>query len=147
MKKELLELDTKMQEEMEDDRDQDDSLQWMMWQALVNNKITSFYFPQNLDDSEMATDLWHSLMREHPPDLHTIVYKCKRYRKSWDVRPFFGYLLVPVFPKLEVLQLANLQCNDQDLHMIAEKLTKLRSVCFFKLNDCLKKCIMVQSSN
>jgi hypothetical protein len=128
MKKELLELDTKMQEEMEDDEDQDNFLQWMMWLLLVNKKITSFYFPPDFDDSDRAIDLWHCLMREHPPDLHTIVYKCKRFWKSLDVRPFFDCLIVPVFPKLEVLQLANLKCNDQDLHMIAEKLTKLRSV-------------------
>jgi hypothetical protein len=128
MKKELLDLDAKMQSEAEEENRDDFHLQFMMQLLLVNPKITSFHFPPglNLDSGDgVATNLWHSLLRERPSDLHTIVCKCDKY-KSWDVRPFFNSL-VPAFPKLEVLQVGNFKCTDQDLHIIAEKLTKLRS--------------------
>lgn len=129
MKNELIELDIKMQAKAHEDREnlEDDIvLQWTMVLMLLNEEMTSFQFPAdlNLDTGLSPSDLWQRLLAMQPHDLHTIVCKCKKY-KCWDVRPFFDSLL-PRFPNLEVLQLANFSCTDQDLHNIVERLTKLR---------------------
>jgi hypothetical protein len=135
MKKELLELDTKMQLEADKEDRSEFHLQIMML-LLMNKELTSFHFPLGLDSDteDCANRTWKTLLYRQPYDMHTIVCKCEKYRESWNVRPFFKSL-VPVFPKLEVLRLQNLKCSDQDLIKISKKLTKLRSVFFFKLEN------------
>jgi hypothetical protein len=127
--------DTKMQLEAEEEDRSEFHLQIMML-LLINKQLTSFHFPPGLysDMEDCANRIWKTLLYRQPSDIHTIVCMCEQYARSWNVRPFFKSL-VPVFPKLEVFQLQNLKCSDQDLIKISKKLPKLRSVPFFKLND------------
>jgi hypothetical protein len=155
MKKELMELQVEMQQESSKDRrnGEDPYLESKGLQLLMNKKITSFHFPPDLTGSGVtATKLWQSLVAEQPPDLHTIICNCTK-NKRWDVEPFFDSLL-PLFPNLEVLWLANFYCSDQELIKIADHLPKLRSVLFFilffqsqKLPKCVCQYINEKSAN
>jgi hypothetical protein len=124
MRKELFESDFNDKEE----NPEKTVLQCKVLQLLMNKDITIFNFPPGLnsDLQDSATELWQSILRERPLDLHTIICKCKEY-KRWDVRLFLHSLL-PLFPNLQVLRLENFSCNNQDLIRIASHLSKLRSV-------------------
>ena len=126
MKNELLELELKKQDEDEEKRKYD-VVQWQVLQLLLNQKITSFSFPRELDpeDQTAVTELWQSLVVERPPDLHTIITRYSFAPTKWNQRPFFNRLLL-AFPNLKVLQLIQFECNDTDLISIAEQLPKLR---------------------
>jgi hypothetical protein len=132
MKKELTDLEAKIEEQSNGTDFKNAKLQSEILQLLMNKKLTSFHFPRglNLLLLNSATKLWERLLVEQPPDLHTIVCKCTMLN-SLDIRPFFSSLL-SVFPKLEVLRLANFDCTNHDLIKIAHHLPKLRSVLDFK---------------
>lgn len=126
----MMELETKMQEEAEGHVNRENSdLQSGVLQMLLNDEITAVHFPPGLDSTSAAvvTELWKTLLKVQPPELHTIVCRFTEHivSKTWDMRPFFDNLL-PLFPNLEVLQLVNLDCTDQDLCNIVENLPKLR---------------------
>jgi hypothetical protein len=133
MKKELTELQTEMvNEEM-------DELEYIMFlppeaayrelkvlQLLLNQKITSFFFPTNIDISKVKiTALWQGLWEILSPNLHTFVWKSTF---SQDIRPYVNSLLmVPaIMPNLEVLRLHSFVCNSQHLNNVADHLPKLR---------------------
>jgi hypothetical protein len=138
MKKELIELEAKNQDE-DDASDlpmeskEDVVLQCKVLQLLLNKKITTFQFPPGLasDTQAAATALWKALVAEKPPDLHTIVRKrfhelqLDRKLTPWNAQPFF-FGMLEFFPNLQVLRLANLTCTNSHLKQIAEHLPKLR---------------------
>jgi hypothetical protein len=127
MKKELMELEAKMQSEATERQNlKGAELQCKMLQLLLNTDITSFNFPLGVDvyEEDAVGELWQGLLDIRPPNLHTIICKCSKV-ESWDVKSFFNSLL-PVLSNLEVLQLDNFLCKDQDLMDIANHLPKLR---------------------
>jgi hypothetical protein len=124
MKNELLELMAEKQEHFPFG----DAEDCLMLKLLLNQKITTFSFPSDLEleHEHLATELWQSLVAERPPDLDTIVSRhWVTDTVCWDRRPFFVSLL-PVFPNLQVLRLEKFECNDADLIKISLRLPKLR---------------------
>jgi hypothetical protein len=126
MKKELVEMEFKMQEKAEDEENiRFAELQCKMLQLLLNNKITTFHFPPGLnsDSQTAASALCQNIDAEQMPDLHTIIRKCL-FDRCWDVKSFFSTL--HKFPNLEVLQLARFECDNAELCSIADQLPNLR---------------------
>jgi hypothetical protein len=135
MKKELVELEAKNQDEDASDlfveSKEDVVLQCEVLQMLLNKKITTFQFPRGLtsDTQAAATALWKALLAEKPPDLHTIVRRTCRQLDGkstpWNALPFF-FGMLQLFPNLQVLRLANFKCTNWHLMRIAEHMPKLR---------------------
>jgi hypothetical protein len=140
LKTELVELEPVLQTEYvesdiepgEDFEYQDNiDQQCQILQLLLNQKMTSFHFPLGLmyaDHQCAISDLWHSLLREKPPNLTTIaIESCylDEWGTDWDIKAFATSML-PVFPKLEELRLDYFECDDVDLIKIAQHLPRLR---------------------
>lgn len=132
MRKELIELEALMQTEAEDqDEIYEDQVeqQCQVLKLLLNDKVTSFHFPSGLDLSKQtaASALWRRLVAERPPDLQTIVFRCRpdSYTPGWVIRPFFSNM-VTLFPQLQVLQLDTFTCHNSHLTKIADNFPQLR---------------------
>jgi hypothetical protein len=113
--------------------DEDVELQCQMLQLLLNKKLTTFHFPRGLssENQAAATELGQGLLAQRPPDLQSVVRKChENVVIPWDLDPFFDSML-PLFPKLQTLQLERFTCNDSHLGSIAAPLPKLRCVYSF----------------
>jgi hypothetical protein len=106
--------------------------QCQMLQLLLNQKMTSFHFPPRLRSVHQGavSDLWHSLLREKPPNLTTIVsnwnyIEIEEGEIDWDIEASVASIL-PVFPKLQVLKIAHFVCDDAELSRISLHLPCLR---------------------
>ena len=129
MKKELIELDAKMQENEEGATDSFE-LQCQVLGLLLNHKITTFHFPLELmrDENKSAgTALCQKLVALRPPGLHTIVGMSPSTfaEDSWNIRSLVNSL-VDVFPNIEVLRMDGCVWSDDDLRNVADHLPKLR---------------------
>lgn len=124
MRKELLELEAKMQSEATDEENyQDAELQCQLLQLLFNPEVTTISFPPGLNayNNSVAEELLRSLLDfQLLPNVHNLI--CNG---TWDRSPFLVSHL-PLFPNLKVLRLAQFECNDSDLCIIATNLPKLR---------------------
>lgn len=138
MKKELIELEAKNQETSllaaatPGEIEEDVVLQCQILQLLLNKKITTFHFPTglNLDSQANANALWQALVDEQPPDLHTIVKRCRDDGTTpWNMEAFLLSML-GIFPDLQVLRLEHFVCDDSHLCKIAEHQPKLRYFIF-----------------
>jgi hypothetical protein len=129
MKKQLVELDAKMQGNESGAKDSFE-VQCQVLALLLNHKITAFHFPQELMKKEnmaAATELCRSLIAQRPPDLHTLVSRSPCTDNFWNVGPLVNSML-GVLPNIEVLQIDGCLFGDEELRRIADQLPKLRFV-------------------
>jgi hypothetical protein len=127
MKKEIIELDAKMQEDKVVSEDSFE-LQCQVLTLLLNHKITAFHFPRDLMDLEneaATTDLCQSLVAQRPPGLHTIIGVSGYREDNWDTTPLVKSM-VDAFPLIEVLKMDGCTLTDDDLCRISDQLPNLR---------------------
>jgi hypothetical protein len=130
MKKEIIDLDAKLQKDKVPTEDSFE-LQCRILGLLMNHKITEFYFPLELmreENEAAATEVCSKLVAQRPPNLHTVIsFSPRNYGEEdyWTIRPLVDSM-VDVFPNLEVLQFDGCIFGDGGLRMVAEQLPKLR---------------------
>jgi hypothetical protein len=125
MKKELIKLDAKMQEDASEDSFE---VQCQVLGMLLNHKVTEFHFPQELmimDNKAAATALCRRLVDQRPHRLHTLVSLSPSTDDYWDFTPLVNSM-VAVFPNIKVLRMDGCMFGDNELCRIADQLPKLR---------------------